>query len=211
MPGSTTIYVFGDNHTHPRDDVKERLNATIPEAAQAVVIEHAEKGDDRPDPSWVALKNPSLAVLQLCMLPLQNRRRGSSNRVTGAGQTTVAEEVAGERALSMEYTDISHRQRVNHQPWYLTVAAWVPILSGVLGLLVHLGFLVLSLILLFVVGSLSQDVYSRMREAKMADDIRSFASEYSTFVYFAGDSHIDPIRERLDGEFKIIEAPLARP
>jgi len=37
------IYVFGDNHRDEREEVEQRLHSVIPESAEALVMEHAEK------------------------------------------------------------------------------------------------------------------------------------------------------------------------
>lgn len=224
-----TIYLFGDDHTDPREKVKDRLHSVIPATADVVVIEHAEKGDNQPKPSqWTAFKNPALLIAQLVFSPFRRRKRRAADRVTGPGQTTVVEDVADDFGLPTEYTDISSLRRVHAQPWYLTLVSW-----GVTLVFMWAIFLLLSapllispslatmVVLLFLVGGLfvctaavalaSNKIHNRMREAKMAQDLRNLAADYSEIVFFTGDSHFDPIRERLNEEFEVIEAPDARP
>jgi hypothetical protein len=50
-----------------------------------------------------------------------------------------------------------------------------------------------------------------MRNEKMAEDLRECISRHSEVVFFAGDDHIDPVRNILDGEAEIIEDEQSRP
>lgn len=225
-----TIYVFGDNHTDPREDVKERLHSTIPETADVVVIEHAKKGDENPRPSrWVELKNPSYAIMARIRAISSYRKRTAADRVVTGDQTTIAEEVAEELGLPVAYTDISHRRRVQLQPWYLTLLSWTVTLGSAWGILLLISAVLLTSASLFTIAVLSAvivsvvaicnvavtvfstRIYHRMREKKMAKDLRGFTSDYSGLVFFTGDSHFDPIRERLRGDATLVEAPDARP
>lgn len=88
------IYLFGDNHRDPHDEVKQRLHSVIPESARALVMEHAEKTGGEEPSQWAVLKNPSMVLIQLLTLRWQKRKRSASDRVTNGTQTSVAEEVA---------------------------------------------------------------------------------------------------------------------
>lgn len=138
-------------------------------------------------------------------------KRSTSDRVVTPDQTTVAEEVATEINIPTEHTDIAHLRRVHDQPQYLTLISWGAILIGVLGLLLHTVIIMLSLVAVPAVALLTLKVHNRMREKKMANDLRELTSDYAEIVYFAGDSHIDPIRDRLSGDIKIVEGSDARP
>ncbi|WP_434530211.1 hypothetical protein ACODNH_01620 (plasmid) [Haloarcula sp. NS06] len=205
-PGNTVVYIFGDNHTHPREEVKDRLHSVIPADAEALVMEHCEKAESDKDLSqWVVLKNPSLVLIQLLVLWWQKRKRSKSNRVTGGNQTTVAEEVAEEHDLEMEYTDISWLQRINYQPLYLTLISWFTVLTLFLGWVIHPLLSILSVVLIPGTALLSSKVYKKARDQRMAEDLTRFGEEYAELVFFAGDRHIDSVAELLDGEFEIIE------
>jgi|GEM_PF-4956528 len=211
MTGDTTLYVFGDNHRHPRNDVKERLNETIPETAQALVIEHAEKGDDRPaPPDRAALKNPCFLILQLLTYSRRTRARRAADRVASAEETTVPEEVAAEHGLSVAYTDISHQHRVAQQPWYLTLGSWAAFLALLLGWTLNFYVSLFAALLIPLMALVSQRIHHRMREQKMARDLRRLADDYSEIVFFTGDSHVDSIRGRFDGDAVIISRPNAQ-
>jgi len=226
MPGDTTIYVFGDNHTDRREGVEERLHSTIPAAADVVVIEHAEKGDENPDPSgWVELKNPVYAIMGRLRAISNYRKRTAADRVVTSDQTTVVEEVAEDFGLPVEFTDISHRRRVQLQPWYLTLISWVATLGSAWGTLLLLSAVLLTSVSLYTIAVLSAiiipvvlvcnvavahfstRIYYRMREQKMTSDLRDVADDHSGVVFFTGDSHVDPIRDRFDGDVDIISRP----
>lgn len=211
MPGDSTLYVFGDNHRHPPDDVEARLKETIPETAEVLVIEHAKKGDERPDPpDRAALKNPSLLILQLLTFLRTIRARRAADRAATGNDTTVPEEVAAERGLSVAYTDISPKHRVAQQPCYLTLGSWAAFLTLLLGWVLHVYVSLLGALLVFALALVSQRVQYRMREQKMARDLRQLANDYSEIVFFTGDSHVDPIQDRFDGDAVIISRPNAQ-
>lgn len=211
-PGNTAVYVFGDNHTHPREEVKDRLQSVISSDAEALVMEHCEKVESGEDLSqWIVLKNPSLMLTQLLVLWLQKRKRSKSNRLTGGGQTSVAEEVAEEYGLEMEYTDIPWLERINRQPLYLTLLSWFSVLALFLGWMIHPLLSLFSIVLIPGTALLSNREYKKVREQRMAEDLNRFGVEYSELVFFAGDSHIDSVAELLDSEFEIVEEPNSRP
>lgn len=143
-----SIYVFGDDHTDPRSEVKQRLHSVIPESAEALVMEHAKKTGGEEPSQWAVLKNPSMVLIQLLTVWWQKSKRLSSNRVTEGSQTSVAEEVAEEFDLEIEYTDLSWLQRFNRQPLYLTVASWTAVLLLFFGWILHPVLSFLSLFLL---------------------------------------------------------------
>ncbi len=204
--------MFGDDHTDPRQDVIDRLHSVIPKTADVVVIEHAEKGDGEPKPSpWAWLLNPSLLVMQLLTTVIQLYTRSKADRVVSPEQTTVPEEVATDLEIPTKYTDIAHTRRVLEQPWYLTGLSWAAVFACALGLLVHPGFILLSMIAIPGVGVLTQRIHNRMREAKMAADLREIVNDHSEIVFFAGDSHLKPIQNRLDGDITIVETSDSRP
>lgn len=211
MATDTTLYVFGDNHRHPREDVEERLKETIPETAEVLVIEHAEKGDERPDPpDRAALKNPCFLILALVRYRRKTRARRAADRAATGDDTTVPEEVAAERGLSVAYTDISHQHRVAQQPWYLTMGSWAAFLTLLLGWTLNFFISLLGPLLIFAMALVSQRVQYRMREKKMARDLRQLADDYSEIVFFTGDSHVDPIRDDFDGDTVTISRPHAQ-
>jgi hypothetical protein len=51
----------------------------------------------------------------------------------------------------------------------------------------------------------------RMRDEKMAKDLREYGSRYSEIVFFAGDDHIDSVGTLLEGEFETVEKERSRP
>lgn len=208
MSKDTTLYVFGDNHRHPREDVVERLNETIPETAEVLVIEHAEKGDERPDPPGrAAFKNPCFLILKLLTYLRTTRARRAADRAATGNDTTVPEDVAAERGLSVAYTDISQKHRVAQQPWYLTMGSWAAFLTLLLGWALNFYVSLLGVLLIPAMALVSQRIHHRMREQKMARDLRRLADDYSEIVFFTGDNHVDPIRDHFDGDTVTISRP----
>lgn len=213
MSGSEqpSIHLFGDNHRNPHDEVKERLHTVIPESAEALVMEHAEEAGGEVPSQWVLLKNPSLLLIKLLLGWWQKRQRSASDRVTDGSQTSVAEEVAEEHDLEVEYTDLSWLQRFNQQPLYLTVASWIAALLLLLGWIFSPGLSFLSFLFVPSVALWTHKVYMRMRDDKMAEDLSRYGSQHSEMVFFAGDDHIDPVRALLDSEFDVVESKQSRP
>jgi len=209
---NTAVYVFGDNHADPREEVKERLQSVISSDTEALVMEHCKKVESDEAPSqWVVLKNPSLILMQLLVLWWRKRKKSKSNRFTGGSQTSVAEEVAEKHDLEMEYTDIPWLERINRQPLYLALISWFSVLVLVLGWMIYPFLSLLSIALMPGTALLSNKVYKKVRDQKMAGDLTQFGSEYSELAFFAGDSHIDSVAELLGSEFEIIEEPNSRP
>lgn len=206
-----SIYLFGDNHRHPREDVKQRLYSVTPESAEALVMEHAEKTGGEEPSQWALLKNPSLLLTKLLLGWWQKRQRSASNRVTEGSQTSVAEEVAEELELEVEYTDLSWLQRFDQQPLYLTTASWAAVLLLLFGWILNPGLSFLSILFVPTMALWTHKVYMGMRDKKMADDLREYGSQHSEIVFFAGDDHIDSVGSLLDGDFEIIEKKKSRP
>lgn len=203
---SPVLYPIGDNHIHEREDVAKRARSLLPDSADVMVMEHPVKGDDRAEPSnWAALKNPCLLLFQLLVIRFQQRRRKGSGRAAKAGDSFVYEEVAEEAGLELEYTDISHRNRVALQPLYLTLISNAVFFGGLLGLIVSLWISFILLVLgVPAVALLSQNVYNRMREGKMAEDLKEYGERFDEVVFVAGDSHIDPVCDAVGGRFGIV-------
>lgn len=207
-----TVYIFGDNHTHDRSHVNDRLKSVAPVDAEAIVMEHAHKGDNRPSPSqWVYLKNPIVFIVQHLVGLYQVWRRSGTGRVTKASEESVAEEVAVELGLEIEYTDMSWLHRFREQPWYLSVVSVATFLSLILGWVVSPTISIIAILFAGFVIVRSKIIFRRMREEKMAKDLRDLGENHSVMVYFAGDSHIDPVRKRIEDEFVVISTPESRP
>jgi hypothetical protein len=206
-----SIYLFGDNHNDPHDEVKQRLHSVIPDSAEALVMEHAEKTGGEEPSQWVVLKNPSMVLIQLLTAWWQKRKRSASGRVTDGSQTSVAEEVAEELDLEVEYTDLSWLQRFDQQPLYLTAASWIAVLLLFFGWILHPFLSLLSFLFIPSVALWTHKVYMGMRDEKMAEDLREYGSQYSEIVFFAGDDHIDSVPALLDGEFDTVKEPKSRP
>jgi hypothetical protein len=206
-----SIYLFGDNHRDPHDEVKERLHSVTPESAEALVMEHAEKTGGEEPSQWALLKNPSLLLMKLLLGWWQKRQRSASDRVTDGSQTSVAEEVAEKLDLEVEYTDLSCFQRFDQQPVYLTAASWAAVLLLFFGWVLHPFLSFLSILFIPSVALWTHRVYMRMRDEKMAEDLRRYGSRYSEIVFFAGDDHIDSVSALLDGELETVEKEESRP
>lgn len=191
--------------------MKQRLYSVIPESAEALVMEHAEKTGGEEPSQWTVLKNPSMILIQLLTVWWQKRKRSSSNRVTEGSQTSVAEEVAEELELKVEYTDLSWLQRFNQQPLYLMAASWIAVLLLFFGWILHPSLSFLSILFVPAAALWTHRVHMGMRDKKMAEDLRKYRSQYSGMVFFAGDDHIDSVRSLLDGEFEIVEEEESRP
>ena len=206
-----SIYLFGDNHGDPRDEVKQRLYSVIPESAEALVMEHAEKTGGEEPSQWAVLKNPSMVLIQLLIVWWQKRKRSASDRVTDGSQTSVAEEVAEELELEVEYTDLSWLQRFNQQPLYLTAASWAAVLLLFFGWILHPSLSFLSIVFVPAAALWTHRVHMGMRDEKMAEELRKYGNQYSEMVLFAGDDHIDSVGSFLDGEFEMVEEEESRP
>jgi len=206
-----SVYLFGDNHRDPHDEVKQRLYSVIPESAEVLVMEHAEKTGREELSQWTVLSNPSMVLIQLFMMWKKKRKRSASDRITNGSQTSVAEEVAEELDIGVEYTDLSWRQRFDQQPLYLTATSWVAVLLLLFGWILHPGLSFLSVLLVPSVALWTHRVYMRMRDEKMAEDLKEYGTQYSEIVFFAGDDHIKSARTLLDGEFEMVEKPKSRP
>lgn len=204
-PERSSIYVFGDNHQNPRSDVKQRLYSVIPENADLLVMEHAGKCGGEEPSQWIYLKNPSYFLQNLLLAWWQKRKRGASNRLTNGNQTSVAEEVAEEIDLEVEYTDLSYLQRFNQQPTYLTVTSWVAVLLLLLGWVVHPGVSFLSMPLVPAVTLWTHKIHMGMRDEKMAKDLERYATQNSEIIFFAGDDHIGSVGELLEGEVEVVQ------
>jgi hypothetical protein len=174
-------------------------------------MEHAEKTGGEEASQWAVLKNPSLLLTKLLLGWWQKRQRSASDRVTEGSQTSVAEEVAEELELEVEYTDLSWIQRFDQQPLYLTAVSWAAVLLLFLGWIIHPVLSLLSIPLVPSVVVLTHKVYMGMRDEKMAEDLRQYGDQYSEIVFFAGDDHIDSVPALLDGEFEIMEEEKSRP
>lgn len=174
-------------------------------------MEHAEKTGGEEPSQWVVLKNPSMILIQLLVGWWQKRQRSASDRVTKGSQTSVAEEVAEELELEVEYTDLSWLQRFNQQPLYLTAASWAAVLLLFFGWIIHPFLSLLSFLLVPSVALWTHKVYMGMRDEKMAEDLRRYGGQYSEIVFFAGDDHIDSVPALLDGKLETVEKPESRP
>lgn len=150
-------------------------------------------------------------MLILVVSWFQKMKRRSSNRVIKGTEETVGEEVAAELGMEVEYSDMTWNQRFKHQPTYLTAISWISVLLIPLGLVSTILVSLFGIFFAAATGLISQRIYNTMREEKMADELREYATAYSEIVFFAGDSHIDPIKERLDSEFVFVESPRSRP
>ena len=124
---------------------------------------------------------------------------------------TVAEEVAEELGLVIEYTDISFRQRFEEQPFWLTSVSWSAVLLLFLGWRVAPWVPLLGLFFVVLVAFVSQRVFHRMREAIMAEDCMDAASRHGVGVVFVGDSHVEPLVDRLQGHIDVVLAEQSRP
>jgi len=187
------------------------LHSVIPESAEVLVMEHAEKTGGEEPSQWAVLKNPSLVLIQLLTVWWQKRKRSASDRVTKGSQTSVAEEVAEKLDLEVEYTDLSWLQRFDQQPLYLTVASWTAVLLVFLGWILHPGLSFLSIPLVPSVALWTHMVHVRMRDEEMAEDLKEYGTQYSKIVFFAGDDHVNTVRSLLNGEFEVVEKPKSRP
>lgn len=207
-----TLYLFGDRHTDDRDIVLKRMRSVVPENAEVIVMEHAGKGENELQPSkWVWLKNPSLLLIQLLILPIQYVLRKRSNRIFHKSQTSAPEEVANELSVPIEFSDISWEHRLARQPHYLTVFSTFSILFLIYIPITNVGPLLLPIIFVFATGFWTHREFSQMRERIMAEDIRELAEDNSVIVYISGDSHLDPVRKLLEQDLKIISCPDSRP
>lgn len=207
----SSIWLFGDNHRDSRGEVKQRLHSVIPESAEVLVMEHAEKTGGEEPSQWVVLKNPSMILIQLLTVWWQKRKRSASDRVTEGSQTSVAEEVAEELELEVEYTDLSWFQRFDQQPLYLTAASCTAVLLLFFGWILHPSLSFLSILFVPTMALWTHRVHMGMRDQKMAEDLRKYGDQYSEIVFFAGDDHIDSVGDLLDGEFEIVEDDDSRP
>jgi hypothetical protein len=206
-----SIYVFGNNHRDEREEVEQRLYSVISEDCEALVMEHAEKTGGEEPSQWALLKNPSLLLMKLLLGWWQKRQRSASDRVTDGSQTSVAEEVAEKLDLEVEYTDLSWLQRFDQQPVYLTAASWAAVLLLFFGWILHPFLSFLSILFIPSVVLWTHRVYMRMRDEKMAKDLREYGGRYSEIVFFAGDDHIDSVGALLDGKFEMMEEEESRP
>lgn len=206
-----TVYPFGDHHATPRDEVEARLYSVIPEDADVLLMEHKEKADNSNTPSqWAVLKNPSWLLFIFLTVWFQKWSRNKANRITDGSELSVAEEVAGDLDLDIEYTDLSDPQRFNQQPLYLTVVSWSAILLLLFGWIVHPLLIPFAVVLTAVCVRFSQIVFMKLRNKKMASDIRELGNHYSDIVFFTGESHVEPIKERLKSDVRFVEVSESR-
>jgi hypothetical protein len=142
----------------------------IPESTEALVMEHAEKTGGAEPSRWTVLKNPSMILIQILTAWWQKRRRAASGRVTDGSQTSVAEEVAKELDVDIEYTDLSWFQRFDQQPLYLMTVSWAAVLLLSSGWILHPSLSVLAVAFVPAAALWTHRVHIAMRDEKMAED-----------------------------------------
>lgn len=211
-PDSSFIFLFGDNHLNPRNEVRDRLRSVIPDGARAMVIEHPVKSPHETEASrWAYLKNPSSYLVQFLSDLLRTPFQWRSKRAVLPHHETVAEEVAEELGLAIEYTDIPFRQRFEEQPFWLTSVSWTAVLLLFLGWRIAPWVPLLGLFSVVSVAFVTQRVFFRTRERVMAKDCVEAASRYDVIVVFVGDSHVEPLVDRLQGRVGVVLDKKSRP
>lgn len=90
------------------------------------------------------------------------------------------------------------------------MGSWAAFLTLLLGWALNFYVSLLGVLLIPAMALVSQRVHYRRREQKMARDLRQLADDYSEIVFFTGDSHVAPIRNRFDGDTVTISRPNAQ-